>query len=84
MKDPVVAEMVLNALREFKLLGIIIDNKLNFKSNTAKIKRSINIEYKLYRRRATDVHITYEFYGKLIGTNKSNHFRKLLLNDHSH
>jgi hypothetical protein len=28
---------------EFKLLGIIIDNKLNFKSNTAKIKRSINI-----------------------------------------
>ena len=28
---------------EFKLLGIIIDNKLNFKSNSAKIKRSINI-----------------------------------------
>ena len=28
---------------EFKLLGIIIDNKLNFISNTAKIKRSINI-----------------------------------------
>jgi len=28
---------------EFKLFGIIIDNKLNFKSNTAKIKRSINI-----------------------------------------
>jgi len=28
---------------EFKLLGIIIDNKLNFKSNTTKIKRSINI-----------------------------------------
>jgi hypothetical protein len=28
---------------EFKLLGIIIDNKLNFISNTTKIKRSINI-----------------------------------------
>jgi hypothetical protein len=28
---------------EFKLFGIIIDNNLNFKSNTAKIKRSINI-----------------------------------------
>jgi len=34
---------VKDVVTEFKLLGIIIDNKLNFKSNTAKIKRSINI-----------------------------------------